>query len=87
MGSQATKKVTATATVVATPQKLMGIAVTKAGAAGADRIEIKDGGAGGTSKIIVDADNPLFIPLEIECTTDIHATVTGTTALYIVIWQ
>jgi hypothetical protein len=78
-------KVTADAEVSGSNQRVVGVAVTKTSAG--DRLDLKDGGSGGTIKAAIDADVGGYIPLEIEFNTDVYADVTGTTAIYLVIYR
>lgn len=84
MGKQSSAVVTATATIVATPVKLVGIAVTITDAGGS--LILKDGGSGGTTKFTMQSDAGIYIPMEIEFTTDLHGTNSGT-GTYILIYQ
>lgn len=82
-------RVTATGTLVATPAHLLGLWVVHGATGGT--VELKDGGASGTSKIVIDTAavaGESFIPIAgggIRFATDIHATLTnvsGVTAIY-----
>jgi hypothetical protein len=48
---------------------------------------LKDGGSGGTILAAIDADVGGYIPLEIEFNTNVYADVTGTTAIYLVVYR
>lgn len=85
MGKNVAVEVTADAEVVGDPATIVGVAITKLTAG--DQIVLKDGGTGGTVKATIQADSAIYIPLEIDCLVDIYADVTGTGAIYLVIYR
>lgn len=79
---------TATATLVSSPARLLGIYVRAAGTAGS--LVLKDGGAAGTTLVTIDtpaAISGIYIPFAageaIVFETDIHATLTTADAVTI----
>lgn len=82
-------RVSATGTLVSTPCLLLGLHFMHGATAGT--VELKDGGASGTSRAVVDTPAVVgsgFVPFAgggLQFNTDLHATltnVTGVTAVY-----
>jgi len=66
---------------------IKGIYVTLAGAA-SDKIEIKTGGSGGTTLFTVEGEAVNQLPvLNTPVADGIYATVTGTTARYLILYE
>lgn len=82
--TQKTARVVATGDLVSATTTVRVFGISWLGGAGLGTIELKDGGSGGVSKVIIDTGNGTNGTMDfgkgILFTTDVHATLGGTVA-------